>query len=165
MSIKFASLIFLISITLSGCSLFQVKPDVLPPEVVVRNHAVLVSLPDDFFKVPDNIEPLDVSTASQKEVAIWLVNNEKRTQELENKIMAFRNSYISVYELLQEALGKENVILIDPSKSNEVNKSSIKDGVSKSSEVPLDDETKTVSDKIKKVVKTPTEIKDTRPPL
>jgi hypothetical protein len=164
MNVKSILMLTLVAITLSGCSLFQVKPDALPPEVIVRNHAVLVSLPDDFFKVPDNIEPLDISTASQKEVAIWLVNNEKRTQELENKIMAFRNSYISVYNLLQDALGKENVILVDPSKSDDINKASINSGVSKSSEVPLDEDTKTVNDKVKKVTKT-IESKDTRPPL
>lgn len=124
---------------LSGCAFLQQKPvEQLPPETIVRNQLVFVSLPEDFFIVPDNVLPLDLATATQKDVASWLAKNESRTERLENKILQLKNYYISTYELLKSEAGKENVIVVDVTKSDEFNKKVIQDISTKKIVVPTD---------------------------
>ena len=120
-------------VMMSGCATMD-KPE-LPPSTVVRNQLVFVTLPDDFFTIPDNIPSIDVSTATQKEVASWITSNEQRTQMLENKMLQLKNYFISTYDLLKTNAG-DNVIVVDTTKSDTDNAQTIKDAVEKPVTVP-----------------------------
>lgn len=117
-------LVVLFSAVLAGCGGQTVKPD-LPPSTIVRNQLVLVTPPEDFFAIPDNIPSLDTSKATQREVADWVTQNEKRTNELENKILELRNMFVKTYDLLKA--NSSNVIAIDTTKSDEFNKKTIEE--------------------------------------
>lgn len=118
---------------LFGCGGNPVKPE-LPQSTTVRNQLVMITLPDDFFVIPDNIPSLDTATATQREVATWVVENEKRTNTLENKILELRQYFVNVYDLLKK--NSENVIVIDVTKSEENNSKIIKDANDKPIIVP-----------------------------
>ena len=124
--------IFLAS-ALSGCIITPVKPE-LPPTTTVRNQLVLVTVPETFFEIPDNVSSLDTSKATQREVADWVVQNEKRTNELENKILGLRQMFVKTYDLLKSST--ENIIVIDTTKSDEFNKKTIDEAVKKPIIVP-----------------------------
>jgi hypothetical protein len=132
---------------LGACSFMQQKPvEQLPAETIVRNQLVFVSLPEDFFIVPDNVLPLDLATATQKDVASWLAKNESRTEKLENKILQLKNYYISTFDLLKSEAGKENVIVVDVTKSDDFNKKVIQDVSTKKVVVPTDVKTEASKD-------------------
>lgn len=126
-------LIAMLIVALSGCAATEVKPD-LPPTTTVRNQLVLVTVPETFFEIPDNVPSLDTSKATQREVADWVVQNEKRTNELENKILGLRQMFVKTYDLLKSST--ENVIVIDTTKSDEFNKKTIEEAVKKPIIVP-----------------------------
>ncbi len=140
MNNKIKNLILISSLTLitAGCATSLEKPE-LPASTLVRNQLVLVTLPDNLFDIPDNIKPLDVDKATQREVADWVLQNEKRTNILENKLLELRRYFVSTYDLLIS--NSENVIVIDTTKSEEFNKKTIEEANKKPVVVPAPQKT------------------------
>jgi hypothetical protein len=101
-----------IGILLAGCNLMPTKE--LPPEVIVKNRVVLISLPQEFYSIPDNIEAPDMESATQRDVAEWITRNELRTTILENKLIQLRNYYVFSQNLLASVNGQDSVIVVDP---------------------------------------------------
>lgn len=117
-------LIALTIIILTGCGgETNVKP--LPPTEIFRNQLVLVTVPEDFFQIPDNIPPVDTSKMTQREVAEWVAKNEHRTNVLENKILGLRELFVKSYDLIKSTTS--NVIVIDTTKSDEFNKKTLEE--------------------------------------
>lgn len=104
-------LITSILLSLGGCAAFGPK---LPDNTVVKNKVVLISLPDDFYNIPDNVSPPDLNNPTQRDVSDWITRNELRTSLLENKLLTLKNYYIFSYNLLSSLNGKDSVIVVDP---------------------------------------------------
>ncbi len=116
--------ISLLTLFLAGCGgEMNVKP--LPQQEIFRNQLVIVSVPEEFFKIPNNIPPLNTETMTQRDVASWVIQNEKRTNELENKLIELRDLFARTYELVKNSTN--NVIIIDTTKSDEFNKKTIEE--------------------------------------
>ena len=128
---KFIKNIIIISgltLTLGGCAFDQTKPD-LPPATIVKNQLVFVTVPSELFDVPANVDAWNAD-GTQKDVASWLTNNEKRTELIENKMIQLRNYFANTYDLLKSQAG-DNVIIIDSSQSDEFNKTTVKAALDK----------------------------------
>lgn len=81
-------LVILIITILSGCA--TTEPPVAP-SVLIKNTYLIPSLGPDIIELPKNVRPLDLTTATQADLAKWLLENEKRVVELEGKVAAARN--------------------------------------------------------------------------
>lgn len=77
-------LIALLAILLVGCAVQA--PDV-KPSIIIQDRYVASPIPDALLVIPPQVSPLDLSTATQKSVADWLVRSEARTQDLEEKLI------------------------------------------------------------------------------
>lgn len=113
-SIRNIALIAACVFALGGCE--TMKP--LPEKTVVKNQVVLVSLPEEFYSIPNNVPAPDVETASQKDVAEWIAKNELRTVVLENKMIQLKNYEIFAFNLLTSINGKDSVLVVDPTKKD-----------------------------------------------
>ena len=89
---KFAiALILAITLALGGCVTFGEHP--VETQVVVKYKYVVKLPPDDVISIPAPIEKIDVSKASDKDVAFWISNSEQRTVILEKKLAAVKKYY------------------------------------------------------------------------
>ena len=112
---------------IGGCA-NQVKPD-LPQATVVKNQLVFVTVPSALFDIPMNVTAWNAD-GTQKDVASWILDNEKRTETLENKMIQLRNYFANTYELLKSQAG-DNIIIIDSSQSDDFNKQAVKAALDK----------------------------------
>lgn len=60
---------------------------------VDRVEYVTREAPAELFQVPPAVEPLNVDTATQRDVAEWLLKKEARSRELESMITRIREFY------------------------------------------------------------------------
>lgn len=74
-------LAILASVSLSGCVHFGEKPC----DPIVKHELTYKKIPAELLSVPESIQP-PVDAASQKDVAAWIVENEKRTRGLEGQL-------------------------------------------------------------------------------
>lgn len=73
-------LIILLSLTLSGCELWQTRPPIIETKVSK------VKVPAEFLDVPSYGKKVDIETATQKEISQWILDTEERMQVLERNI-------------------------------------------------------------------------------
>lgn len=74
-------------VCVSACCPQVVKPE---PEVITVTKVEYKKVPDELL-TPVDIAPVpDSKTASQKNVASWIIEVEKQTQELRNKLKAIK---------------------------------------------------------------------------
>jgi hypothetical protein len=68
---------------LVGCA---TAPGKVEPSVVVQYKLVTAPIPEESLVIPANVEPINLATATQKDVADWLARSEGRTKDLETKL-------------------------------------------------------------------------------
>lgn len=81
--------IFAVLFSLAGCA--TTAPTKVEPSVVVQYKYVTLPLPDGALAIPANVEPINLSTATQKDVADWLARSEGRTRDLEEKLRTIKS--------------------------------------------------------------------------
>ena len=81
------SLMFAIAtiISISGCSHLDEKPC----DPVVKHELSYKKIPSELLSVPESIQP-PIDAASQKDVAAWIIENEKRTRALESQLVKIK---------------------------------------------------------------------------
>ena len=80
-------LIIMMAISLSACELFPVKPD---QPVVVKYKYVVNTIPDEMLSIPAAVPDLDLSVATDKDAAKWMIDSEQRAQAVEKKLKAVK---------------------------------------------------------------------------
>lgn len=73
--------IALLILALTGCC---TSPTV--PPVIVKDHFITRVLPNEHLEIPDYGPSIDVKTATQKDVAAWVVQTEQRMSNMETKL-------------------------------------------------------------------------------
>lgn len=74
---------------LTGCATTSnVKEECAP---IVKTQVVKFSIRDEFLTIPPKVDPIDLNTATQKDVAKWLNAREDRTKILELKLQEIKN--------------------------------------------------------------------------
>ena len=78
-------------LTLSACSAMQTKPTtpVREPDVVVSHKLVAKKIPGELLEIPEYPDNPSAD-ATQKDISIWLLENEKRTRTLEGQLKAIK---------------------------------------------------------------------------
>jgi len=74
-------LIITMAFVLVGCG--TTPPAKIEPSVVVQYKYVAAPIPEDALVIPEKVQPIDLSVASQKDVADWLARSEGRTNIIE----------------------------------------------------------------------------------
>lgn len=74
---------------LAGCA---TVPGKVEPSVVVQYKYVAAPIPEESLVIPAKIEPLNLETATQKDVADWLARSEGRTKDLETKLRLIKKN-------------------------------------------------------------------------
>lgn len=82
-----AMLVF--TFALAGCA---TAPGKVEPSVVVQYKYVAAPIPEESLVIPANVEPLNLDTATQKDVADWLARSEGRTKDLETKLRLIKQN-------------------------------------------------------------------------
>ena len=80
-------LFLMLGISLSACDLMPVKPD---QPVAVKYKYIVNTIPAEMLTVPANIPDLDLSVATDKDAAKWMIDSEQRSQEIEKKLKAVK---------------------------------------------------------------------------
>lgn len=81
--------VLILAFTLTACE--TVKTPEVAPVVMTKNVYLIPKIEDDIISVPSNVKGIDLEKATQLDVAKWMVENEKRTAILENKLLATKN--------------------------------------------------------------------------
>jgi hypothetical protein len=84
---------------LSACSTLGPQEPGVPP-IVVKDHYITREIPDEHLTIPEQAPSIDVKNATQKDVAIWVTNTEKRMKDLETKL-------IKIKQIQDENLAKD----------------------------------------------------------
>jgi hypothetical protein len=80
-------LILMMAISLSACELFPVKPD---QPVVVKYKYIVNTIPEEMLSIPTAVPDLDLSVATDKDAAKWMIDSESRYQTIEKKLEAVK---------------------------------------------------------------------------
>ena len=88
---KFSLLI--VSLLLSGC--FATTQDLPVPEPITVEKFVYIAKvpPAELLSLPDPVKEFDVDAATQADVSEWIVNSEKYTNELKQKLIGIANFF------------------------------------------------------------------------
>lgn len=75
--------------SVSSCCLFSPPPK---PETVYvpKTTYVVREAPSELYDLPAKVPPLDLSKATQKDVALWLTKEYERIVKLEEKLKALK---------------------------------------------------------------------------
>jgi hypothetical protein len=95
-------------VMLSGCSLFTTKPSVERVEVI-RYKYVVKTLPPQLLTIPARVPMIDVQTATDRDLANWIVVSEQRSLLLEQNIGSIKALYDKQLEYIR-TLAPEDVI-------------------------------------------------------
>lgn len=79
------AMMILCAALLGGCATTE------PQEVVTKNVFLIPKLPDEATQVPAQVRAPDLATATQKDVAKWMADSEKRVIDLETKVKSYQN--------------------------------------------------------------------------
>jgi hypothetical protein len=72
---------------LLACMLYSCNSTMpVKSQVIVKDHYIVKAIPNDVFVIPMRVDPLDLNRATQKDLAIWIIKNEERSDELEMKL-------------------------------------------------------------------------------
>lgn len=91
---------------LAGCETNPIKPE---EKIVTKYKYVVTTIPEEMLEVPKPVPNIDTKTSTDKDAALWLVEKEKRTQELEKKLRAVK-SYQD-RKLKELTVPKEDIIV------------------------------------------------------
>lgn len=86
-------LIVLMAIAISFLAGCTAPPVDVKPKVVVEYKYVTKAIPRELLEVPANVPAIDVSTATDKDIAFWLLEKEERTVEIESKLTKIKSFY------------------------------------------------------------------------
>lgn len=101
-SLTLASLLFI-----AGCCTNPSRPS--PEPQVIRQIEYVVKVPSaDLMTLPAQAPNIDVDTAKQSDVAKWINAGEKRTRDLENRIIEIAKFLKSEQDALDEKAKTEN---------------------------------------------------------
>jgi hypothetical protein len=75
--------ILALALSLAGC---ETNPPKVEPSIIIKYKYVAAPIPADHLVIPPKVEKIDLSTATQREVADWLARSEGRTKDLETKL-------------------------------------------------------------------------------
>lgn len=84
---KYLAIIMMLT-ALVGCTTAPAKVE---PSVVVQYKYVAAPIPDDVLVIPASVDPIDLSMATQKDVADWLARSEGRTKDIETKLRTVKS--------------------------------------------------------------------------
>lgn len=79
----------LLVLSLVGC---KTAPEKVVPSVLVQYKYVAAPIPEELLVIPSNVEPIDLTTATQKDVADWLARSEGRKRDLETKLRLIKKN-------------------------------------------------------------------------
>lgn len=96
---------------LSGC--YTVPENKLPPSVVVKHKYIFVTVGEEFLEIPPKVPNLDLTTATDKDAANWILDKEERTKNLETKLKSIKtNQQKKLDEIKNDMkIPKEDVII------------------------------------------------------
>ena len=70
---------------LSGCAALCPKP-----EVITKIERDVVKVPDEHLIIPDYVNSINYETATEKDVAQWIISSEDRMKRLETQLREIR---------------------------------------------------------------------------
>jgi hypothetical protein len=107
---------------LGGCA--HTTPDFVKPEIVVakRVQYVLRIPPAELMTLPTVQEKIDVDTAKQSDIALWIVANEDRVRLIENQLIG-----IAQFFTVEDAKLKDQAL--------EENKASVSEALKKQADI------------------------------
>lgn len=74
--------ILVLSLFLVACGSNPTKP-----QLITKDHYIVKEIPPEYFVIPAPLEKIDVDTATQKDVSLFIVNMDNRITELETKLI------------------------------------------------------------------------------
>jgi len=77
---------------LAGCGTAPTDP-VVPPAVIHYKY-IVTTVPASMLTLPAPVPPLNTQTATDKDASIWILDNEQRTEALEDQLKAIQ-TYLS----------------------------------------------------------------------
>jgi hypothetical protein len=99
-------LLALVILSLGACKTIDVIPE---EHRTVKEVKYIVRVPPaDTTTLPKKPEPIDVDTASQSEVAGWLITKEAYTLQLENMLKRIAEFLLSEQAILDAKAAEEN---------------------------------------------------------
>lgn len=83
------AILCVVSIVLAGCASTPVHvPERVETKILPRLEYVVRIPPEELAKLPEKVPNINVDTATQADVARWIIANEARTNSLENIIIS-----------------------------------------------------------------------------
>ena len=76
-----------LSSILCACNPACIRPD---PEVVVKYKYVISEIPGEMLVVPPKVNDLNPDTATDKEAAVWMIQSEARSSQIEKQLKAIK---------------------------------------------------------------------------
>lgn len=81
-------LVMILAIALTGCGSWCTKHD-----VVIQHDYEVRTAPEELYQIPAYPKPLNLDSATQADVAQWIISNEQRTYKLENQLKGLKDFY------------------------------------------------------------------------
>lgn len=88
-----------LALLLGGCSFS--KDNVRDAPVVTKYKYIVNTVPGEMFVKPDQVQNINTDTATDKDVANWMINSEKRYLEIERRLDSIREYLDSKYNNLK----------------------------------------------------------------
>lgn len=70
-------------VTLYGCG---TQKQLVDQSVAIKYKYVVMTVPEEMLTIPDTERKLDITTATDKDAAKWMVDWERRYQEIEKRL-------------------------------------------------------------------------------
>lgn len=77
------TLILFLAILLTGCA---TDKQLVDQTVAIKYKYVVMTIPEEMLEMPETESFLDTATASDKDAAIWMIDWERRYQEIERRL-------------------------------------------------------------------------------
>ncbi len=79
-----------LALALTGCAAWETVPDKVDQPVVIQQKLIPLTIPDELLEVPPYPEPVNPRTMTDKDLANWLIDNERRNQEIAKRLDAIK---------------------------------------------------------------------------
>lgn len=90
--------------SLTACTIFTKQPEKRDAPVVVQTKLVPLTIPDEMLAMPPYPAAVDPRKMTDRDLALWLIENEKRNEEIGKKLEAIRKYQEQRLKDLQPAL-------------------------------------------------------------
>lgn len=94
----------LVVLMLTGCAAWKTAPVKIDQPVVIQQKLIPITIPDELLEVPPYPEPVNPRTMTDKDLANWLIDNERRNQEIAKRLDAIKKYQQQRLKDLQPAL-------------------------------------------------------------